>query len=194
MAVEKRYVIGGTDGWLRVKREPSGVIVSMPQGLQVELINAKDGRDFFKPLEGLEKDKLFSVLAGNLGKTLPAYRGPARLTFSLEKKQLSYGGNTATAHTHDRYPISVGNHPIQLPDFPHAGGQYYMSITPFAKVWFYLGMGAAVPGLDDRYLHPGVVSLGCVTVEPKDWTALYNHIILCRAGDGKNVGTLTVVR
>ena len=28
---EKRYVVGGHDGWLNVKREPSGLVVAIPE-------------------------------------------------------------------------------------------------------------------------------------------------------------------
>jgi hypothetical protein len=33
---EKRHVIGGTDGWLKVRREPSGQIIALPEYLHVE--------------------------------------------------------------------------------------------------------------------------------------------------------------
>jgi hypothetical protein len=65
--MEKRYV-SGKDGWLNVKREPAGVEFSFPSYLQVELIKTGLGREFFKPTEGPERGKLFSVIAGNLSK------------------------------------------------------------------------------------------------------------------------------
>lgn len=73
-------------------------------------------------------------------------------------------------------------------------GMGYLGQTPYAKNWFYLGTGNAVPGNNDRYLHTGRVSAGCITVEPASWTALYRHLILSRSGNDKTVGTVTVVR
>ena len=49
---EKRYVIGGRDGWLKVKREPIGQVIALPEYLLVEFSYNKNGRDYFKVLEG----------------------------------------------------------------------------------------------------------------------------------------------
>ena len=80
---EKRYVVGGHDGWLKVKREPSGSVIAVPEYLQVELTASKDGRDSFTILEGVERGKKFSVKTGNLKSGHPAYRSAAHLQFSL---------------------------------------------------------------------------------------------------------------
>ncbi len=42
---EKRYVIGGADGWLNVKREPTGTVVALPQFIQVEASASNAGRE-----------------------------------------------------------------------------------------------------------------------------------------------------
>jgi hypothetical protein len=64
-----------------------------------------------------------------------------------------------------------------------------------AKSWFLVGYGHAVraekQGLD-RYLHTGMLSDGCITIDPVDWDAVYELIIKCRSNDGKNIGTLLV--
>jgi hypothetical protein len=52
---DKRYVIGGADGWLNVKRERSGEIIGLPEYLQVEVRSSEDDRDHFTVLEGLRK-------------------------------------------------------------------------------------------------------------------------------------------
>jgi hypothetical protein len=192
--MKKACIMAGGDGWLNAKYEPSGLPASFPNFLQVEIVKTLLGRDYFKPTEGLERGNLFSVPVGNLNKDSLQYQGPARLTFSISKHQLTYAGhNKATAKTDPLHPIALGAHPIQLPDFPHEHGRGYTGRTPKAMVWFYLGIGAAVKGRDDRYLHPGRYSAGCVTVEIADWDWLCVYLLLCRAGDGKNVGTLTVV-
>ncbi len=192
--MEKCYISAPGNGWLTTKREPTGELVAVPNFLQCELVKTSLGREYFKPTEGLERGKLFSVKAGNLNKNPVHYRGPANLTFAIGTKTLKYGINkTATAITDASNPIATGNHPIQLPDFPHEGGVYYVRASSRSYVWFYMGIGAAVKGMNDRYLHTGRASAGCVTVEPKDWDELCDYLLLCRTGDGKNVGTITVV-
>lgn len=54
---EKRHTIGGTDGWLNVKRKLSSNVIALPEFLQVEVTHSKDGRDFFNALEGSEIGK-----------------------------------------------------------------------------------------------------------------------------------------
>lgn len=190
----KKYIVGGGDGWLNVKRDPSGEIIALPEYLKVELTSIANGREYFTVLEGPERTKKFSVLAGNLRGGNPGYRGPASLVFSLSQRTLTYSGGRATAFSHPDNPIHVGTHPIQILDFPHPHGRNYLGTTPYALNWFYLGHGNAVPGNNDRYLHPGTLSAGCVTVEPRDWNALYRYLILCRSGDGKTVGSIQVTR
>ncbi len=192
---DKHYTVGGGDGWLNIKSEPGGQIIAVPEYLLVDLITSKDGRDFFSVLEGPALGKKFSVKSGHLKRGSPGYHGPAQVTFSLSKKLLNYPGGQIKAITHDgSQPIPIGLHPIQIPDFPHALGAYYAGQSPYAKTWFFLGRGNAIPGSNDRYLHTGEVSNGCITVEPNGWTLLYQYLILCRRGDEKTVGMVTVVR
>lgn len=149
---EKRYTIGGVDGWLNVKREPSGGIVAIPEFTQVELEAADNGRDHFKILEGVERGKKFSVKSGNLKFGSPGYRATASLQFNPVKELITYPGGQVKAVTHTRNPIPVGVNPIQIPDFPHQLGAGYMAQSTYAKSWFYLGNGNAIPGNNDRYL------------------------------------------
>ena len=190
----RRNIIGGSDGWLRIKLEPSGEIVSVPEHLQVELSGSSQGRDFLTVLEGVHQGKRGSVTSGNLTPAAIPLRKAARLVFTKSTGILVCG--TAKMHA-EMFPlneISDGEHPIQLPDFPHAGGRGYLTDSRYAKTWFYLGYGNARAGSEglDRYLHTGRVSAGCVTVEPSGWTQLYELIIKCRSNDGKTIGSLTV--
>lgn len=195
---EKRYIIGGKDGWLRVRRESNDEIVSLPEYLQVEFKSNRGGRDHFIALEGVHKGTAFTVKEGNLGKPLPAYKPAAKLTFHIGKKELIYPGGKIEAFTVEasrRFkPIAPGMYPIQIPDFAHELGGGYLSNSAYAKNWFFLGHGIAVYKQNDRYLHTGTVSEGCVPVSPSNWTELYQYLILCRTGDGKNVGSITVYR
>ena len=191
---ERRYTVGSKEGWLNIKREPGGQIIAVPGFLQVQVTSAKDGRDYFMAMEGVEKGKTFSVKAGNLSGAAPGYKGPAKLEFNRTKKVLTYAGGTVKAITHEDNPIPYGPHPIQLPDFPHDLGAHYMAQSLYAKNWLYLGHGNAIPGNNDRYLHAGRVSAGCITVDPVGWTKLYDYLILCRSNDAKTVGSVSVVR
>jgi hypothetical protein len=187
------YVVGGSDGWLRVRKDSDGAIVSLPAYLKVELGQTSQGRQHFRALEGVEAGGAFSVKAGHLKAGNPGYRGAAQLRFEVRKGLLHYSQGRARAITDSSNPVPVGSHPIQIPDFPHPFGVGYLGRSPHALSWMYLGRGNARHGQNDRYLHCGERSLGCITVQPEDWTALSSFLILCRSGDGKTLGTATVV-
>ncbi|MCR5884017.1 hypothetical protein LRS03_14615 [Rhizobacter sp. J219] len=191
---DNRYVVGGMDGWLKVKREPSGVVVALPEFTKVDVTSSQNGRDHFIVQEGVERGNPFSVIAGHLKAGNPGYRAPANLEFSLSRGLLTFLGGQVKAVTHTRNPIPAGLHPVQIPDFPHSLGEGYMAQSRYAKTWFYLGQGHAVRGNNDRYLHPGSVSAGCITVDPSMWTSLYQYLIRCRSGNAKTVGSVSVVR
>lgn len=190
----RRNIIAGSDGWLRIRIEPRGEIVSVPAYLQVEAGQSAGGRDFFTVLEGVHRGKRASVTAGNLSPAAMPLRKAARLVFNKSKGTLTCGDVQLRAMTAPQNPVPDGEHPLQIPDFPHQGGRNYMTDSPYAKSWFFLGHGSATPGEHggDRYLHTGMISAGCVTVDPEDWTALYELIIRCRSNDGKTVGSITV--
>lgn len=193
---EKRYTIGDSQGWLKVKLEPSKKIVSLIEFLQVEFTSRTGGRDHFKILEGVYKDKLASVsqksaTQSHLGKPVPNYGSAAKLEVSISKKELKYSGKTVSITVSPYALPKIGTHKIQIPDFPHSIGSSYLPKSKYALNWFFLGVGNASAG-NDRYLHTGQVSAGCVTVDPDKWTALYQHLIKRRSGDGKSVGTITI--
>jgi hypothetical protein len=193
---EKRYSIGDSQGWLKVKLEPSKKIVSLIEYLQVEFTNRTAGRDHFKILEGVYKDKLASVsqksaTQSHLGKPLPSYGSAATLEVSISKRELKYAGKTVSIAVSESALPKIGTHKIQIPDFPHSIGRSYLSKSKYALNWFFLGVGSASAG-NDRYLHTGRISAGCVTVDPDKWTALYQYLIKRRSGDGKSVGSITI--
>lgn len=190
----KHYIVGGKDGWLKIKPEPSGADIALPEYLQVELTASKAGRDYFTVLEGVKRGKKFSVKVGNLKSGNPGYRAPVALQYFIARQLLTYPGGQVKAITDIEKPIAVGTHPLQIPDFPHNGGIGYLVYSPYAKNWFFLGQGNALPGRNDRYLHTGLRTEGCITVEPSRWTQLYRYLILCRRNDGKTVGTVSVFR
>ncbi len=192
-----RYIITDSSGWLRVRLEPSQRIISLPEYLRVEDLGRRDHRDHFKILEGIHTGTLASVAARGastswLGSPLPAYRGPVTLRFKKGADKLQTPIGPLDATTDSRNPIPNGTHPIQLPDYPHDLGRGYLSDASKAMTWFHLGTGIAAPG-NDRYLHVGLVSAGCVTVtDRRRWDALYSRLILARAPGGRAVGSLVV--
>ena len=55
-------------------------------------------------------------------------------------------------------------------------------------VWFRISHSG------ERYLHPGMVSAGCISVtETKRWMEIYNTLIKARKGDFMSVGTFEVI-
>lgn len=189
------YIVGGSDGWLRVRRGAAGAIISLPEFLRIEIADVRDGQIHFVVKEGVETGASCSVQQGNHVRSGRApYVGPVRLSFSISARRLKYPGGEAEAKTDPGNPIPIGTHPIQIFDFPHRIGARYAAQTPYAKSWCYLGRGMAIKDSNDRYLHPGTGSLGCVSVNPVHWTALYQRLVRARNGDAKTVGYLDVVR
>jgi hypothetical protein len=199
--MSQRFIVTDAAGWLNVKLEPYGQIQALPQFLKVEFTVRRDNRDFFRILEGAHRNKQASVAARGpaqswLGTTLPAYKGPAVLTFNKSTGRMTTPIAALNAITDPSNPVPNGRHAIQLPDFPHDLGSGYVNQgAKKAKTWFHLGEGVAVPGNEgrDRYLHPGRVSAGCITVKDlANWDRLYDLLIVSRAGNGKDVGHVTV--
>lgn len=87
----KRNIIGGSDGWLNIKIEPSGQIVAVPEHLQIDLTENRHGRDYFTILEGVHKGRRCSVTARNLSPGAVPLRPAARLVFFRSRGELVYG-------------------------------------------------------------------------------------------------------
>lgn len=195
--MEMRYISTDISGWLRVKLEPAGNIIPLPQYLKVSYRERKNNRDYFHINEGIYKGKEASVSIKStttswLASPLPNYNEGAHLTFIIKEKKLITPIGSFNAFT-DENPIEPGSYPIQIPDFPHSIGEAYTPIASKAISWFYLGVGHAVKNNNDRYLHPGRVSLGCITItDISKWDSLYNYLIKCRTNGGINVGSVTV--
>jgi len=85
------------------------------------------------------------------------------------------------AKTDPMNPVPAGSHDLEIADFPHPYGSGYGT---YGMIWFRIGHSG------DRYLHPGKVSLGCITCEPGNWTTIYQIVHAARL-DSKSVGKLT---
>jgi hypothetical protein len=120
--MEQRYIATDNSGWLRVKLEPNGTIVPLPQCLKVAFSERRNGRDYFMIEEGVYKGRNASVsqksgVASWLGKPLPTYRGPINLTFEKGGGKLITPIGTITATTDSSNPIPNGLHPANCPHF-----------------------------------------------------------------------------
>ncbi len=191
-------------GWLLVKREPSGENFSIPKHLKVEVDDIKGGREYFIIKEGVLNGKRASVSLINGSKSRFTESNPhqaaAKLTFNRKTKKLTYGGMSIDAFTGKDNPIPKGTFKIEIPDAPHRHGQVYHQDfrVIFSTSWFRI---ATTDGVTDRYLHVGSDSGGCLTVGIEgeieqrilqQWDNLYNYLIKRRSGDGKSVGTVQV--
>ena len=175
---------------------PSNKIVAVIEYLQVEFTERTGERDYFNILEGVYKGQKASVSQksasqSHLGKPLPTYAGAGAISVDISKRELTYSGITVSITVEPTALPTVGTHNIQIPDFPHSLGDGYLSKSAYALNWFFLGSGNASAG-NDRYLHCGLASAGCVTVDPDKWTKLYQYLIKRRAGDGKSVGKIKI--
>ena len=111
----------------------------------------------------------------------------AKLTYSISKKILTIGRKRYTTVDYPNAMWTKGIYDIEIPDYPHAGGNAYPN-NKHATTWF------RIYHPEDRYLHTGERSLGCITVtENNRWDELYTLLIAARKGDDKNIGTVKVI-
>lgn len=193
-----RYIMGDLQGWLTVKRESDDERVSLPHHLKVNYRRTAQRRDYFEALEGVHKGVDFSVTwtpydTSYLMPYAPRF-GAGRVRFNRRTNQLWYPGYAGpiTAITSTTKPVPRGTFDLQIPDHPHAFGRPYLDRSPYTTAWFRILTGPR-DEMDDRYLHAGANSLGCVTVQdvPK-WTGIFQYLIDRRKSDVA-VGTITVI-
>lgn len=188
-----------SDGWV-VTLDQAGARRSLPSHLKVSVTGQSSGRDLFTISEGIFAGTEGSIRsdAGLLTATNPHLGAAALRFYNRPGGPVNIGGQqydkelkitsalgavqTFPARTDPDNPIANGSHDVQIPDFPHPGGAQYGTC---GTVWFRLGTSG------DRYLHPGRVSLGCVTCAPQNWPTIYGLLIKART-DTTKVGSLTV--
>lgn len=184
------------NGWLTVLIQGIGE-EEIPEGIKVNIYDERDGREYYRILEGSYKGKNASspVKRNSRGGLIHSYfstvsrRIPsgANIIFRKNKKRLEIQGlGTFNAFTSDYNPIPNGVYDVEIPDIIHDGGARYTDSSRYAKSWFRVGRSG------DRYLHCGLASAGCVTVtDTSRWTEIYKHLIYRRKSDTA-VGTITV--
>ena len=158
------------DNWLTVKTEPSGVRISLPYGLKLELTGTTGGREQFTVLEGINEGKRCSVTQKDGGGSyLTAnlrHRPAGTVVFDLAAQSLTFGDrgpyNAFSGGGFQEFtPVAKGQYPLAIPAFPTAQTRpAYLRWTKFHRTWFRIGTDPS----GSRFLHPGEISEGCVTV------------------------------
>ncbi len=119
---------------------------------------------------------------------------------------LFYGSNlehkieNITCNSHTNYmPIPSGTYKILLPDRSHSEQRAgsYLTIMPNLSdydVWFPIEYVDPNTNKQDRYIHAGQISHGCITIHNLGkWNDLYDYLISHRASaNGNYIGILTI--
>ena len=158
-------------GWLLIQMD-GGAKQSLPEYCHVKVRSpAGAARDEFTIQEGPLKGKAASVTSGYLvalkqeaSAAVRFFVGSGRITWdggpevSITPEGGVSGGVACFTDPYNKVPPGVWD--LEMPDAPHAGGQHYTQHAAHATSWFRI----ASPDANDRYLHPGTVSVGCATV------------------------------
>jgi hypothetical protein len=174
-------------GWVSVKPTylalKGGEPFEFPHQLRVR-VDSVDGNDRnVVAKEGRYKAKDADMSTDALTLDSSARSG-AECSFDIGKSEFRWGGSgPVSAITHSGNPIPTGEHDLEIPDYQHSLGSKY---GDFGTTWFRVGHSG------DRYLHPGRVSAGCITVDATaEWPKIYRYLIDARKDD-TSVGTVKV--
>ncbi len=186
----ERYIPSTEDGWFITLNEKDEKI-SLPEYIKVNPKYIKNEREYFVPLEGTHRDKLLSAKLQDDGSSYlisdVQHKPMIRATYSISKKVLILNGKKYKAIDYPDAPWEKGIYNIEIPDYPH-GNNYSYTEAKRQKVWF------RVDFEEERYLHVGARSLGCMTIiETTRWMEIYSILIIARKGDFKSVGEVNVV-
>ena len=210
----------GTDsGWLRVRLDNSKS-ASLCERTKIQITNSKEGRTYFKVMDGSFKGKLASLTDGNAKLYLSGekpiisssgavieviYSGEKRIISSAIRgnveqtpARLSFMGSTATVSlttigADSLNPLPEGTYNILLPDVPHNKDytEQYKPAYPALKC--HQVWFPIEYQTNNRYVHVGAISEGCVTVlDLKSWNKIYDYLISHRQTDLRYVGKLII--
>jgi hypothetical protein len=162
------FVARTRDCWLRVQLT-GGPIASLCFGIRVTAPETTGGREHFTILEGINKGKKASVAtnAGQSFLTTNLRHGPAaRVQFDRASQSLYFNGrgpfNAFSGGGSSGFtPVPPGRYQLAIPAFPTKQTRTaYTTWTKYHNLWFRIGTNVA----GSRFLHPGEISEGCVTV------------------------------
>ncbi len=182
---------GLAKGWLKVRLKDDKSVKSLPPYLKVTIERVDAKREYFTILEGSYRGRSASVELRNDDSswliTGIKHELPARIIYSISKKILTLKDKKYKADDDPKNLWEKGLYDIEIPDYPHKGGLKYPEAQR-GTVWFRIGHSGA------RYLHPGLVSAGCVSItKTVRWMEIYNALIKARKGDFMSIGVLEVV-
>ena len=184
------YTPDTKDGWL-VTRNEQDEFVSLPAYIIVRPTSIKNGREYFIPLEGVNRGELLSAPLenGNSSNLISNIKHEPAISakYSISEKVFTLNGKKYKVADYPEAPWKKGIYNIGIPDYPHGSNNAYTEAIK-QKVWFPIDFENA------RYLHVGARSAGCMTIiETARWMEIYNALIKARKGDLKNVGTVEVI-
>ncbi len=183
------------NGWVQAVNESDKTSIDLPAYLKVKLEKQNARRQYFTILEGPNRGVRAYIKIQEDGTSFfeseNYHTGSVHLIYSLSKKTLKFGNEIykLKEYKNDPQPWKKTFYDIRIPDYYHRGGRYYLNRAKLAPVWF----KTTHPG-DNRYIHPGSYSLGCVTlVEIERWDELCKILLRARRGDFMSVGILEVI-
>lgn len=185
----------GKNGWTLVRKEDDKVKIGLPAYLKVKLEKQDAKRQYFVIMEGSWRGIRASVEIQKDGtsylESINHQIGPVHLIYSRSQKTLKFKNEIykVREYKNDPQPWKNTLYDIEIPDYYHNGGRYYLDRAKLAPVWF-----KTTHPSGDRYVHPGTYSLGCVTLtEIECWDEICKILMRARRGDGKSIGVLGVI-
>ena len=142
---------------------------SVPYGLKIARTGAKNGREFFSILEGVHKGKTASIGGAGAAAYFTTgiyHRQPVSVRFDLKSQSLRLPGigpvNAFSGGGHGGFtPVPRGVYQLAIPAYPSAQTRAaYSKWCKHHNLWFRIGTSTT----GSRFLHPGAISDGCVTV------------------------------
>lgn len=189
------YVGYREEGWIQGIRLDTKKRVDLVSHLKVFLEKSDAARQYFEIREGVLQGIKASIKkktsgGGSYFEAENPHTGPVHLVYSLSDKTLRFDDTIYATRDYQEDRLKKGIYDIEIPDYAHAGGEYYLQWAKLAKVWFHIGHDSR----EERYIHLGTFSRGCVTLTERDrWDALCNVLMRARKEDGRSTGVLEVV-
>jgi hypothetical protein len=188
-------------GFVDVIASSTGERFALLGYLKLNFLRTANNRDYFIPYEGKWKNRKLSITrksdGGSYLVTGIILEG-ATIIINPIKTHLWYGTGSARVGPIfakiNKSPIPDGTYEFLVSDERHTDyGNNYLPRTPYATVWYPIPLDKDQNGVDDeRYLHCGLISDGCVTVgDFAYWTKLYKYLYNRRLRDGVT-GTIRV--
>lgn len=164
------------DVWIRDPDTNEPTLVDNPRDMHHEEALIFINLDPTRPIV----DKGYPMLEGELwmgARSGPKAQGP--ISMRLDMRDLPPG---MIAPDDRDTADKVGWSGLGLPDYPHSKSDRYSA--RFRRIWFPIYPRSKLDALDneERYLHCGLYSEGCLSVDPARWDSVYDYLIRRRKG------------